>query len=229
MPGLRKDNLQANHSRFMAGSRFPKIIVEKGRFDLWVYEKGLVARGLVMLALFFTLWLVDLIVFPVVKPGRLLPWVLAFFCAAPFIMLAIGQLAPKGKVLLAWRPDWNVTSYYRRWFRAQYSTGFMTLAVVSYVQGNYFLTTGFFIMVPIFITYTWLLESEVYITKKGVATRSGVLAWDAISEVRLFPKDNVMVLTISSIGRYLIPYGIYHFPSSKKIKTAIKEVLTQVS
>jgi len=205
----------------------PRLIISKKPFDLWVYEKGIVTRGIVMIAIFFTLWLGDLVVYPVVRPGRLLPWVLAFFCAAPFIMLAIGQLTPKGKIFLSWRPDWNITCYYRRWFRAQYSTGFTTLAVVSYSQGNYFLTTGFFLMVPIFITYTWLLESEVSITKKGVATSSGVLTWDAISEARIFPKGKVLVLNVSSIGRFLIPYAIYDILDPAKVEKAIRDAVSK--
>ena len=208
----------------MAGKddHLPRVRVSKEPFDLWAYEKGIVARGLVSLALFLSFWFVELVVFPVVQPGRLLPWVLAFFCAAPFLMLAIGRLTPKGKVLFSWRPDWRATSRFRGWFRTQYGTGFVILSIVSYFLGNYFLMAGFAIMVPIFILYTWLLEAEVSITKKGVATRSGVLTWDAISKIEIFPTEKVIVLTISSLGRYMIPYAIYHHPRPLQVVSVIK-------
>jgi hypothetical protein len=207
--------------------QFPRVRISKEPFDLWVYEKGIVSRGLVMLALFLTFWFVELVVFPVVQPGRLLPWVLAFFCAAPFLMLAIGRLTPKGKVFFSWRPDWRATSRFRGWFRTQYGTGFVILMFVSFFLGNYFLMVGFAVMVPIFILYTWLLEAEVSITRKGVATRSGVLTWDAISEARIFSKGKVLVLTVSSFGRHLIPYAIYDIPDPEKVEKALRDAISK--
>jgi hypothetical protein len=179
----------------------------------------------VVLGLFFTFWLVELVLFPVIQPGRLLPWVMAFFYCAPFLMLAIGKLMNRSKSLMSWRPSWSKTSHLRRWFRTQYSIGFSTLTIVSFLTGNYFLALGFAIMVPLFIAYNWLLESKVSITESGVATWSGVLTWDAISEIKLFPRDKVLVLTVGFAGRYLIPYGIYHIPKPWKVKEAIEKGL----
>jgi len=203
----------------------PPLIVSKAPFDLWEYEKGLISKGAVILFLFYSFWTLELVVFPLVKPGRLLPWVLAFFYVAPFLMLALGKLMPAGKVLLRWNPSWRQTTHLRRWFRTQYSIGFSSLAIISYLEGNWLCSLGFAILVPLFITYTWLLESEVKITKNGVATFSGVLTWKDISEIRLFPKDKVLVLTVSNIGRFLIPYAIYHVPKPWKVKAAIEVAL----
>jgi hypothetical protein len=203
----------------------PHLIVSKAPFVLWEYEKGLISKGAVILFLFYSFWTLELVVFPLVKPGRLLPWVLAFFYVAPFLMLAIGKLMPAGKVLFQWNPGGRPTSHLRRWFRTQYSIGFSSLAIVSYVTGNLICCIGFAILVPSFIAYTWLIESKVMITQKGVATFSGVLGWADISEIRLFPQDKVIVLTVSNFGRFLIPYAIYHVQKPWKAKAAIETAL----
>jgi hypothetical protein len=203
----------------------PHLIVSKTPFVLWDYEKGLISKGAVILFLFYSFWTLELVVFPLIKPGRLLPWVLAFFFVVPFLMLALGKLMPSGKELFHWNPGWRQTSHLRRWFRTQYSIGFTTLAIVSYVTGNLLCCVGFAILVPTFITYTWLIESKVMITQKGVATFSGVLNWADISEIRLFPHDKVIVLTVSNFGRFLIPYAIYHVNKPWKAKAAIESAL----
>ncbi len=203
----------------------PKLVITKAPFNLWEYETGLISKGAVILFLFYSFWTLELVVFPLVKPGRLLPWVLAFFYVAPFLMLAIGKLMPAGKVLVHWSPSWRQTSHLRRWFRTQYSIGFSSLAIISYITGNLFCCIGFALLVPIFITYTWLIESQVMITQKGVATFSGVLNWADISEIRLFPADKVLVLTVSNFGRFLIPYAIYHVPKPWKAKAAMETAL----
>ena len=204
----------------------PKLVITKTPFSLWDYEKGLIFKGAVILFLFyFFFWIFELVIYPVLKPGRLLPWVLAFFYVVPFLTLAIGKLMPAGKFLFHWNPGWYPTSHFRRWFRTQYSIGFSSLAIISYLEGNLLCCIGFAFLVPIFIIYTWLLESEVKITQKGVATLSGVLPWNAISEIRLFPQDKVLVLTVTSFGRHFIPYAIYHVPKPWKAKAAIETAL----
>jgi|GEM_PF-6570498 len=214
-----------DRSNRMDPTKVPPLIISKEQFDLWSYEKGLISKGAIILFLFYSFWTLELVVFPLIKPGRLLPWVLAFFYVAPFLMLALGKLMPIGKVLFKWEPGWRPTSHLRRWFRTQYSIGFTSLAIVSYITGNLVCSIGFALLVPVFIAYTWLIESEVKITKNGVATYSGVLRWADISEIRLFPQDKVLVLTVSNFGRFLIPYAIYHVPKPWKAKAALETAL----
>ena len=52
-----------------------------------------------------------------------------------------------------------------------------------------------------------------------------MLPWNAISEIRLFPQDKVLVLTVTSFGRHFIPYAIYHVPKPWKAKAAIETAL----
>jgi hypothetical protein len=211
----------------MDPTKVPPLVISKEQFDLWVYEKDLISKGSVILFLFYSFWTLELVVFPLIKPGRLLPWVLAFFYVAPFLMLAIGKLMPAGKDFIKWRPGFGQTAHLRRWFRTQYSIGFSSLAIISYITGNLVCSIGFAILVPVFITYTWLIESQVRITKNGVATFSGVLNWADISEIRLFPQDKVLVLTVSNFGRFLIPYAIYDVSKPWKAKAAIETALHQ--
>ena len=185
-------------------AKVPKLIITKADFDLWAYEKELIPKGAFILFLLYLFCIIEFVVFPTSKSSRLLPWFLAFFYVIPFLMLAVGKLMPAGKDLYTWHPRWGPTSHLRRWFRTQYTIAYASLALLSYIEGNLLCCIGFAVLAPVFITYTWLLESEVRITKHGIATYTGVLNWRDIS-------------------------AIYHVPRPWKVKAAIESAFINLS
>jgi hypothetical protein len=156
---------------------------------------------------------------------KLMGWILAVLYVSPFMIYAFGRSIDIGQKKVSWYCPWDPTAWLRRWFRAQYSAIYIILAVVMFYEGSLFLALGFLAFMLVFMVVSWAFESRLWVTSKGVATRMGVLTWDAVSDITFFPRDRIMVLKVSARMRSYMPFAIYWVPEPAKVERAIRAVL----
>jgi len=202
----------------------PRVLIAKGPFELWTYERHLITKGIPFLALVMILVLIEAFVLqgPSIK---VMGWMLAILFVSPFMMYAFGSSIDIGWKRVGWSCPWHATAWLRRWFRTQYCIVYVILALFSLYSGSMFLAVGFMAFMVVFMAMSWAFESRLWVTSKGVATRIGVLTWDAISEITFYPKDGIMVLRVSGAMRFYMPFIIYWVPAPAKVERAIRAVL----
>lgn len=82
----------------------------------------------------------------------------------------------------------------------------------------------FIIYLPVIVHYLWFIESRLTITDRGVATKVGLLGWDAIGDIRVYPEDRMIAFQVTDLRRFLFPFALYPVEDPKVVTRALMAV-----
>lgn len=200
-----------------------EIIIERSPFKVRQYERKMVLGVVLTLTVFLmTFYLLGLD-----QPENAtlnLSLLLFLVWLSPLIYYAIGSTSDLGMPLYRWDPDRWRTLTLRRPFLFQVCLMISLLVLEASWSDLTVHMWLFALYLPVIIHYFWVIESRLTITDRGVATKVGVLTWDDIGEIRVYPKDSVIAFQVLGPRRLLYPYALYSVKEPKVVTRALMAV-----